>query len=70
MFEGLLNSTAEQDGNSSDKQSDTRDVKHDVKVETMERNECRTFGYHEEKEDAASFCKSEVNEANWRWKGK
>uniref|UniRef100_A0A8B9EZT7 Nuclear factor NF-kappa-B p105 subunit n=1 Tax=Amazona collaria TaxID=241587 RepID=A0A8B9EZT7_9PSIT len=67
MKHGLLNSTAEQDGKSSDKQNDKRDVKRDVKVETMERNECRTFGYHEEKEDAASFCKSEVNEANWRW---
>uniref|UniRef100_A0A672U4J8 Nuclear factor NF-kappa-B p105 subunit n=1 Tax=Strigops habroptila TaxID=2489341 RepID=A0A672U4J8_STRHB len=67
MKHGLSNSTAEQDGRSSDKQSDKRDVKRDVKVETMERNECRIFGYHEEKEDAASFCKSEVNKANWRW---
>ncbi|KFQ45890.1 Nuclear factor NF-kappa-B p105 subunit, partial [Nestor notabilis] len=66
MKHGLSNSTAEQDGKGSDKQSDKRDMKRDVKVETMERNECRTFGYHEEKDDAASFCKSEVNEANWR----
>uniref|UniRef100_A0A8B9F3A1 Nuclear factor NF-kappa-B p105 subunit n=1 Tax=Amazona collaria TaxID=241587 RepID=A0A8B9F3A1_9PSIT len=67
MKHGNSKITAEQDGKSSDKQNDKRDVKRDVKVETMERNECRTFGYHEEKEDAASFCKSEVNEANWRW---
>uniref|UniRef100_A0A672U4I5 Nuclear factor NF-kappa-B p105 subunit n=1 Tax=Strigops habroptila TaxID=2489341 RepID=A0A672U4I5_STRHB len=67
MKHGNSKITAEQDGRSSDKQSDKRDVKRDVKVETMERNECRIFGYHEEKEDAASFCKSEVNKANWRW---
>ncbi|XP_061216888.1 nuclear factor NF-kappa-B p105 subunit isoform X2 [Neopsephotus bourkii] len=66
MKHGLLNSTAEQDGKSSDKQSDKWDVKRDVELETIERNECRTFGYHEEKKDDASSCKSEVNETNWR----
>ncbi|NXT19433.1 NFKB1 factor, partial [Syrrhaptes paradoxus] len=67
MKHGLSNTTAEQDGKSSDKQSDIQDMKHDVEVETMERNECRTSGDNEEKEDAASSCKTEVNEAECRW---
>nr|XP_010311473.1 PREDICTED: nuclear factor NF-kappa-B p105 subunit [Balearica regulorum gibbericeps] len=66
MKHGLSNSTAEQDGKSSDKESDKWDTKHDVKVETMEKNECRTSGDNEEKEDASS-CKTEVNEADCRW---
>ena len=70
MFEGLSNSIAEQDGKTSDKQSDKWDRKQHVKVETMERNECRTSGDNEEKEDAASSCEIEVNEADWRWQGK
>ena len=69
LFEGLSNSTAEQDGGSSDKQSDKWDTKHDAKVEAMERNECRTSGDTEEREDAPS-CKTEVNEADCRWQGK
>ncbi|KAM6361415.1 nuclear factor NF-kappa-B p105 subunit isoform 6-T8 [Alca torda] len=66
MKHGLSNSTAEQDGKSSDKQSDKWDMKHDVKVVTMERNECRTSG-DDDDEDAASSCKTEVNEADYRW---
>ncbi|KAM6077008.1 nuclear factor NF-kappa-B p105 subunit isoform 2-T2 [Chlamydotis macqueenii] len=64
MKHGLSDSTAEQDGMNSDKQSDKWDMKHDVKVAAMETNECRTSD--EEKEDASS-CKTEVNEANCRW---
>ncbi|KFP08036.1 Nuclear factor NF-kappa-B p105 subunit, partial [Calypte anna] len=64
MKHGLSNSTAEGGGKSSDEQSDKWDVKHDVKVETMEKNECRTAGDGDE-EDAA--CKTEVNEADCRW---
>ncbi|NXC19638.1 NFKB1 factor, partial [Corythaeola cristata] len=67
MKHGLLNSIAEQDGKSSDKQSDQRDMKHDMEVDTMERNECRTSGGNEEKEDAPYSCKTEVNEADCRW---
>ncbi|XP_054681625.1 nuclear factor NF-kappa-B p105 subunit isoform X2 [Grus americana] len=66
MKHGLSNSTAEQDGKSSDKESDKWDTKHDVKVETMEKNECRTSGDNEEKEDASSR-KTDVNEADCRW---
>lgn len=69
MFEGLSNSTAEQDGKSSDKQSDKWDMKHDMKVETMERTECRTSADNEEEEDASS-CKTQVDEADCRWQGK
>ncbi|XP_030305671.1 nuclear factor NF-kappa-B p105 subunit isoform X2 [Calypte anna] len=64
MKHGLSNSTAEGGGKSSDEQSDKWDAKHDVKVETMEKNECRTAGDGDE-EDAA--CKTEVNEADCRW---
>uniref|UniRef100_A0A8C0F213 Nuclear factor NF-kappa-B p105 subunit n=1 Tax=Bubo bubo TaxID=30461 RepID=A0A8C0F213_BUBBB len=64
MKHGLSNSTAEQDGKSSDKQSDKRDMKHNVKVETMEKNECGTSG--DEEEDVSS-CKTEVTEADCRW---
>uniref|UniRef100_A0A8C0F4E4 Nuclear factor NF-kappa-B p105 subunit n=1 Tax=Bubo bubo TaxID=30461 RepID=A0A8C0F4E4_BUBBB len=49
---------------SSDKQSDKRDMKHNVKVETMEKNECGTSG--DEEEDVSS-CKTEVTEADCRW---
>ncbi|XP_027532931.1 nuclear factor NF-kappa-B p105 subunit isoform X1 [Neopelma chrysocephalum] len=65
--EGLSNSTAEQTRKSSDKQSDKWDMKHDVKVETVERTACRMSADNEEKEDAASSCKTEVNEADFRW---
>ncbi|XP_074722934.1 nuclear factor NF-kappa-B p105 subunit isoform X5 [Strix uralensis] len=64
MKHGLSNSTAEQDGKSSDKQSDKQDMKYNVKVETMEKNECRTSG--DEEEDVSS-CKTEVTEADCRW---
>ncbi|XP_064004479.1 nuclear factor NF-kappa-B p105 subunit isoform X1 [Pogoniulus pusillus] len=70
MKHGLSNSTVERDGKSSNKESDKCDEKHDVKVETMERRECRTSGDHEEKEDAdAASCKTEANEADCRWQG-
>lgn len=68
MFEELSNSTADQDGKSSDKQSDKWDTKHEMKMETLEKNECRTSGENEE--DAAASCKTEVNEADCRWQGK
>lgn len=45
-------------------------MKHDMKVETMERNECGASGNNEEKEDASSSCKTEVAEADCRWQGK
>lgn len=70
MLEGLSDCTAEQDRKSCDKQSDKWDMKRDVKVETMERTECRTSAVNEEKEDSASSCKTEVNEADCRWQGK
>ncbi|XP_061850202.1 nuclear factor NF-kappa-B p105 subunit isoform X3 [Colius striatus] len=66
MKHDLSNSTGEQDGKSCDKQSDSWDMKHDVKVETVQRNECRTSGDSEE-EDTASSSKTEVNEADCRW---
>ncbi|NWH69936.1 NFKB1 factor, partial [Piaya cayana] len=66
MKHGLSNSTAKQDGESCDKQSDQQNMKHDVKVETMEKNECRTSDDNEEEEDASS-CKTKVNEADCRW---
>ncbi|NWI90635.1 NFKB1 factor, partial [Pitta sordida] len=62
MKHGLSNCTAEQDRKSSDNQSE-----HDVKVENVERTEGRTSADNEEKEDAASSCKTEVNEADFRW---
>ncbi|KFQ73515.1 Nuclear factor NF-kappa-B p105 subunit, partial [Phoenicopterus ruber ruber] len=68
MKHGLSNSTAEEDRKSSDKQSEKWDMKDNVKVETMERNECRTCGDNEEEEEEdASSCKTEVNEADCRW---
>lgn len=41
-----------------------------MKMETMETNECRTSGVDEEKEEDASSCRGEVNEADCRWQGK
>ncbi|NWZ34533.1 NFKB1 factor, partial [Brachypodius atriceps] len=67
MKHGLSNCTAEQDRKSCDKQSDEWDVKRDVKVETVERTECRTSAVNEEKEDSVSSCKTEVSEADCRW---
>ncbi|NXR39429.1 NFKB1 factor, partial [Zosterops hypoxanthus] len=67
MKHGLSNCTAEQERKSSDKQSDDWDMKHDVKVETVERTECRTSAVNEKKEDSVSSCKSEVSEADCRW---
>lgn len=69
MFEAPSDSTAEEDGKSSDKQSDKWDMKPDVKLETMEGNERRTSGVNGEEEDTSS-CKTEVNEADCRWQGK
>ncbi|NXW80580.1 NFKB1 factor, partial [Hirundo rustica] len=69
MKHGLSNCTAEQDRKSCDKQSDKWDVKRDVKVETVERTECRTSALNEKKEDSVSSCKTEVNEADCRWQG-
>ncbi|NXI22500.1 NFKB1 factor, partial [Sterrhoptilus dennistouni] len=67
MKHGLSNCTAEQERKSSHKQSDDWDVKHDVKVETVERTECRTSAVNEKKEDSVSSCKTEVSEADCRW---
>ncbi|NWT52190.1 NFKB1 factor, partial [Erythrocercus mccallii] len=67
MKHGLSNCTAEQDRKSCDKQSDEWDVKRDVKVETVERTECRTSAVNEKKEDSVSSCKTEVSEADCRW---
>ncbi|NWV21895.1 NFKB1 factor, partial [Origma solitaria] len=64
--ESLSNSTAEQDRKSSDTQNDKWDMKHDVKVEIVERTECRTSAVNEEK-DSAFSCKTEVSEADCRW---
>ncbi|KAM6269465.1 nuclear factor NF-kappa-B p105 subunit isoform 1-T1 [Porphyrio hochstetteri] len=66
MKHGLSSNTAEEAGKSSDKQGDKRDRNHDVKMETMERNDCRTPGDNEEKEGASS-CKTEANESDCRW---
>lgn len=70
MLEGLSNCTAEQDRKSCDKQSDEWDMKRDVKVETVERTECRTSALKEKKEDSVFSCKTEVSEADCRWQGK
>ncbi|NXH41439.1 NFKB1 factor, partial [Dicaeum eximium] len=67
MKHGLSNCTAEQDTRSCDKQNDQWDMKCDVKVETMERTECRTSAVHEKKEDSVSSCKTEGSEADCRW---
>ncbi|NWS97842.1 NFKB1 factor, partial [Mionectes macconnelli] len=67
MKHGLSNSPAEQNRKSSDKQSDKWDMKRDVKVETVEGTACRMSADNEEKEGAASSCKTEVNEADFRW---
>ncbi|NXR70665.1 NFKB1 factor, partial [Rhadina sibilatrix] len=67
MKHGLSNCTAEQDRKSCDKQSDEWDVERDVKVETVERTECRTSAVNEKKEDSVSSCKTEVSEADCRW---
>lgn len=45
-------------------------MKHDVKVETVERTECRTSALNEKKEDSVFSCKTEVSEADCRWQGK
>ncbi|XP_025934200.1 nuclear factor NF-kappa-B p105 subunit isoform X3 [Apteryx mantelli] len=67
MKHGLSNTTAEQDGESSDTHSDKWDVEHEVKVETVERKDCRTSGDNEEEEeDGTSSFKAEVNEADYR----
>ncbi|XP_009687645.1 nuclear factor NF-kappa-B p105 subunit isoform X3 [Struthio camelus] len=66
MKHGLSNSTGERDGESSEAHRDKWDVKHDMKVETEERNECRTSGDNEEKEGDAPSLKAEVNEADYR----
>ncbi|XP_005044950.1 PREDICTED: nuclear factor NF-kappa-B p105 subunit isoform X1 [Ficedula albicollis] len=65
--EGLSNCMAEQDRKSCDKQSDEWDMKCDVKVETVERTECRTSAVNEKKEDSGFSCKTEVSEADCRW---
>ncbi|NXD28887.1 NFKB1 factor, partial [Spelaeornis formosus] len=67
MKHGLSNCTTEQDRKSCDKQSDAWDMKHDVKVETVERTECRTSAVNEKKEDSVFSCKTEVSEADCRW---
>ncbi|KAL2304891.1 hypothetical protein Nmel_006846 [Mimus melanotis] len=67
MKHGLSNCTAEQDRKSCDKQSDEWDMKCDVKVETVERSECRTSAVNEKKEDSVFSCKTEVSEADCRW---
>ncbi|XP_064366608.1 nuclear factor NF-kappa-B p105 subunit isoform X2 [Dromaius novaehollandiae] len=66
---GLSNSTAEQDEESSDTRSDKWDMKHEVKVETVEKSDCRTSGDNEEEEeeeDGTSSFKAKVNEADYR----
>ncbi|NXO71082.1 NFKB1 factor, partial [Phainopepla nitens] len=65
--ECLSNCTAEQDRKSCDEQNDHWDMKRDVKVETVERTDCRTSAVNEKKEDSVSFCKTEVSEADCRW---
>ncbi|NWY75431.1 NFKB1 factor, partial [Erithacus rubecula] len=67
MKHGLSNCMAEQDRKSSDKQSDQWDMKCDVKVETVERTECRTSAVNEKKEDSVFSCKTEVSKADCRW---
>ncbi|NWI98852.1 NFKB1 factor, partial [Crypturellus undulatus] len=62
MKHGLSGSTAEQDRESSGTPSDKWDVKHEVKMETVDRNDCRTPGDNEEADGTSSF-KAEVNEA-------
>ncbi|XP_062430149.1 nuclear factor NF-kappa-B p105 subunit isoform X1 [Rhea pennata] len=67
MKHGLSNSIAEQDRESSDTHSEKWDVKHEVKVETVERIDCRASGDNkEEEEDATNSFKAEVNEADYR----
>ncbi|NXE65168.1 NFKB1 factor, partial [Calcarius ornatus] len=67
MKHGLSNCTAEQDRKSCDKQNDQREMKCDVKMEAVERTECRTSAVHEKKEDSGFSCKTEVSEADCRW---
>ncbi|NWH87727.1 NFKB1 factor, partial [Aegithalos caudatus] len=69
MKHGLSNCTAEQDRKSCDKPDDEWDMKHDVKVETVERTECRASDLTEKKEDSLSSCKTEVSKADCRWQG-
>ncbi|XP_062348967.1 nuclear factor NF-kappa-B p105 subunit isoform X2 [Cinclus cinclus] len=67
MKHGLSNCTAEEDRRSCDKQSDEWNTKCDVKVETVERTECRTSADNEKKEDSVFSCKTEVSKADCRW---
>ncbi|NWI02032.1 NFKB1 factor, partial [Tichodroma muraria] len=67
MKHGLSNCTAEQDRKSCDKQSDEWDMKCDVKVETVEKTECRMSAVNEKKEDSVFSCKTEVSGADCRW---
>ncbi|XP_065593019.1 nuclear factor NF-kappa-B p105 subunit isoform X1 [Cyrtonyx montezumae] len=60
MKHELSNSTVEKDEESSDKESDKWNMKRDM---NLEKNECRTSGHNEEKEDASSSCKGEGNKA-------
>ncbi|KGL78927.1 Nuclear factor NF-kappa-B p105 subunit, partial [Tinamus guttatus] len=62
MKHGLSESTAEQDGESSGTPSDKWDMKHEVRMETADRNDCRTPGDNGEEDGTSSF-KAEVNEA-------
>ncbi|NWS31855.1 NFKB1 factor, partial [Polioptila caerulea] len=66
MKHGLSNCTAEQE-RACDKQSDEWDMKRDVKVETVERTECRTSAVNEKKEESVFSCKTEVSRADCRW---
>ncbi|NXD14679.1 NFKB1 factor, partial [Nothocercus nigrocapillus] len=62
MKHGLSDSTAEQDEESSGTPDDKWDMKHEVKMETIDRNDCKTPGDNEEEDGTSSF-KAEVNEA-------
>ncbi|NXI38931.1 NFKB1 factor, partial [Galbula dea] len=66
MKHGASNSRGGQDGKTSDKPSDKWKMKHDVKVEAVERNECRPSGG---KEEHALFYHTERNEGDCRWQG-
>ncbi|NXP61177.1 NFKB1 factor, partial [Chloropsis cyanopogon] len=67
MKHDLSNCTAEQDRKSCDEQNDQWDMKCDVKVETVERTECRTSAVNEKKENSVFSCKTEGTEADCRW---
>uniref|UniRef100_A0A8C6YSI4 Nuclear factor NF-kappa-B p105 subunit n=1 Tax=Nothoprocta perdicaria TaxID=30464 RepID=A0A8C6YSI4_NOTPE len=55
----LSDSTAEQDRENSRTPTDKGDMKHEVKMETIERNDCKTPGHNEE-EDAKSHSRRVV----------